>query len=312
MATSAEKHLLLFWCILHSVAAMSIILISIYHIYRTLTLSRLQKQLGMGRLAVLQMIAIFFFGCHSGYDAVTNILFYTESLPLTDDWCFIYAYIRTVTYELGKFSLYFVWITQIHTSYRSSAYQYSTRFVIAPMYILDLVFLALWAGFLNFYLFESHYEEGIGCVIEYELTTFMVCFLFEAFFCVSTLTLFIRPLCHIINHTDTKSADIVHVIVKKIILVFFVVASSSICVTFEFFGYPLVPVDDVINAVCILLMLSLHRKLYTRLCSGTEKVFGWYWYQHHEATLALKRLQSFSCESHVSPPSPSASTSPSV
>ena len=281
MATEAERRMLA-WCILHCTTSCAIILIVIYHVYcicKAYYGPEKEKQKRHCILNILDIYVIVCFLMHSAYDAVTNIMFYAESVSLSDEWCLEYGYWRSVTYQLGKFSLYLMWITQIYVSYKESSYGYSLRFVIIPMYILDVIFIVLFVSFLNHHLYNA-YSDGYTCTIEWNWATlFGTLAVFDAFLNISTLFLFVRPLIQILKaqkitprrlSEDKSTHKFVRLIVKKIILVVVAIISSNLFLTFEFFGIPLVPIDDVVNTICILMMLSLHRNSYEKVCGNTE------------------------------------------
>ena len=272
-------------------------MVIMYHVHCMLTKSEQKRRTVLDVMNLIVMICFF---AHSGYDCATNIVFYADTIPLTNHLCQQYAYLRCTLYEVAKSSLYFMWITQIHTSYKASAYEYSTRFVIIPLYILDMVFL-LFVLWLNLYVIRSHNEPQLGCVVEYEWPLLFIFALFDSFFCISTLILFIRPLAKMIrvgchsgcNVEKAHYREFACVIIKKTSLIFITIASSAIFVPTEFFGYPLIAIDDAINCVCILLMLSLHKDLYIKWCGRAGRVIGWYWYRQTDInTLMMGEIQA--------------------
>ena len=233
----------------------------------------------MGALILLEMSAIIFAFGHSGYDAVTNILFYTKTFTLSDEFCFEYGYWRLLAFEMTKFSMYLVYITQVYITYKTSAYRYSVRFVIAPMYCMSIIYIVLFVFFLNFHLFEAGHD-GLVCTMQSNWAiVFGIHVPFDLFFCITTLVLFIRPLSKIMaarNSTPRRDSRIsggdkfMGVIVKKLILIITTIVSANIFVLFQMFEIPLIPIDDAVNSFCILLMLHLHRDLYQRCCGKME------------------------------------------
>lgn len=275
MATEEAERRMLAWCILHCTAGLCIILILVYNFYRIATLSEKINRHWM--LFVLDIIAILCFLMHTAFDATTNILFYTNSISLTDEWCVDYTYLRGAAYEMGKFSLYAVWITQIHISYKESAYKYSLKRVIIPLYILDVVFIVLFLCVLNPPISDST-TDGYECRMKYNIFKFGIIALFDIFFSVTTLVLFIRPLTLLIGTWRSRGDSggstvyrLIHVLIKKTILIVLTIVSSNVLLFCEFAGVPLVPVDDVVNTVCILMMLSMHQDIYTKCCGEMER-----------------------------------------
>ena len=316
MASDADKNTLLAWCILHIITSCVIIGVIMYHGYRMLTMRDTLK--GRTWLVVLDMMAIICFFNHSCYDAVTNILFYVFDgrVVLTDALCHKYGSYRLIVYHLGRFMLYLVWITQIHKSYKGSSYAYSTRFIIAPMYILNIVFIVVCVSFLDFYWLRSHSENGLWCIVEYEWGMLILVALFDVFFSVSTLILFIRPLTKIIKQGQSGSkaeqkdvSKFVHIIAKKTILISITIASSNIFVPFEFFGIPLVPVDDAVNSICVILMLHLYKDLYKRCCGKMENHIWWCCFHQTEDVMEMVRATTIS---HAECASSPRSVSPSI
>ena len=270
-----ERTLLLMWCTLNVIAGISIISIFVYHVYRLLIVPKFEQHWGVP--VIMNMVAIFFFFIHTAFDTVSNILFYTESFPLSDEWCFDYTYWRMVVFELAKFSLYFVWITQMYISYKGSSYQYSVRFVVAPLYMFNVLFLVLFTSLLNFHVYEAE-QDGIRCSLEWNWGIVAIFVFFDTFFNVTTCILFIRPLTLLLQHRSEGPSGqdqvdkLVRVIVKKIILLMFAILSTYVFVPIELFlGIPLIPIDDAVNSVCILMMLSLHREMYHKCCAKVEK-----------------------------------------
>ena len=303
--------MLLSWCILHAVSGIAIIIIFMYHVYRLVFTSRKDR---CGVPVIMNMVAIIFFFIHSAYDAGSNVIFYTEAFPLSDDWCRDYTYWRLVAFELGKFSLYLVWITQIYISYKTSSYHYSVKLIILPLYMMDVTFLFLFTCFLNFHVFEAHHH-GISCSMQWNWGIVAIFVFFDAFFNITTFVLFVRPLALIIKHgaenhsSHAQTGKFVRVIVKKIILISIAIISTALFVPIELlFGIPLVPIDDVVNSVCILLILSLHRELYSKCCGKMETKLIDYWY--HNRVMPVERVGSSS--ETVDTPSPTAVASPTV
>eukprot|EP01084_Bolivina_argentea_P069200 125968_1 len=285
------KFALLIYCILHSMAVMAIVTMIIYHC-RTMNKHREKIQDHGKVLLIMNMLCMIMLLLHSLYDAVTNIIFFSQTIELNDNLCSKHHSIRAIFYHFDRFSLYLVWITQIYLSYNDSTFRYSISYVIAPLYVTSIIFVLLYTLWFDWDYILGYYPDTISCEIIFPYWwIFIVSIAFESFFSLTTLTLFVYPLKKMVNVNFKKNikftADrinndkLIDIIIKKILLVSIIVLSTMIIVPFEIFGYQLIPLDDVINCFAILFMLSLYDESYRKYFGRIHKMFAWYFVKQH-------------------------------
>merc|ERR1712062_334786 len=119
---------------------------------------------------------------------------------------------------------------------------------------------------------------SLQCGVEWNFSLLLLYFTLNASLGIFITVFFIHPLCDMLEWNSTRVStesiqedELLSVVTRKLILVAIAMITPFVLIPIELCGFTLIPIGNVINSLCMLLLLPLHRNLYMRCCGTREE-----------------------------------------
>ena len=189
--------------------------------------------------------------------------------------CYTLRTLYTIFYVTNKTCIYYSYFLRLDVSFGGSSFEVN-RCLLIILYIATtiyfLVYIITVIPFDDKTDYEWNYEYNIcrekdanfDSVIGLILT--LAGILYECIISITTLILFLKPLCYLSHVQNDKNVH--HLIIKVAILNGIIIIS---CITslvwYSFISSTIIfMIDNVLNSLCLILMVNIHDKLYIKLC----------------------------------------------
>ena len=199
--------------------------------------------------------------------------------------CYILYLFGVSFYAVNKTLVYYSYLLRLDLSFEGSALQVK-KHVLRRLYLATTIYFLIYIiaiCFTDKTEFEWNDKYHICINTDPHIATWqgritaISIILYECVISIRTLILFIKPLCNLA--TNDNDPYFHELIVKVGLLNSIIIISSVIGVIYysitssRLFLF----IDNVINSLCLILMVNSHKKLYRRLC---HCCISWEWCRH--------------------------------
>lgn len=250
---------------------------------------------------IFTYLTLIFFMLYNMLDAYS--ISFVNDIDNLDDICMIIYVFQTLLLLFGKVSLYIVFVLRLKIvyDYLIDKNTFSSLYVIIILYGIS-TFIGAMTMFgknngITWYVNDSGDNECDLDPNDILLILAAISFLTDVVIQVYYLVLFLRPLFIVLNQTsksnnknsnndndngdnnndniiDSSKEEIPSIMIKYGILTCLTVITTMISlITFIFFDAQFIIIDNVFNSMTILLMSSIHDKIYNKLCCCCHNAF---------------------------------------
>eukprot|EP01084_Bolivina_argentea_P168275 291867_1 len=229
--------------------------------------------------------------------------------------CNIVYGILTVLYVLNKTILYYSYFLRLDITYNDSTFEVNKRLLLT-LSILTVVYFFIWVMYWfygpkdTFYYNQTYnycYRETATTSNIFGTIGIILVIFYELFVSILSLILFIKPLCYL-HHI--KADPILHETIIKVGLLNIIIIISTVAMYLVYsftLGAIFLVIDNVINSICLVLMINIHKQLYRTMC---YLCLRWTCCQYIEDNINVKNLNVEITEHAIVPVS--ATNSPNI
>ena len=223
--------------------------------------------------------------CITGYTITTILAVFARWKYFTSiTSCTFMTKSASIIYTLSKASLYTLFLALLHSVYGSSAYRYSPKLLITAG-IINVIYCIVFSTLIGLYGFVNPHtgdiSVGILCNPSFP-KWFIISFgAYDIILSVSFMVAFNYPLSRATKDHKAKQEQIKELLIKtgvrtKILIWTAVISTMLILAFMAIVGSAMfIPVDTVINCVCICLMTPYYSvKYYKCLCAVCICCYG--------------------------------------
>ena len=188
--------------------------------------------------------------------------------------CYLSFVVGFVLYGISKTIVYYSYFLRLDVSFGGSGFEVN-QILLKILYILSTLYLMAYFIAVPFddkrdYSWNNKYnvcdysDYNFNSLLGIVLTSTII--IYEGIVSILTLILFLRPLCYLMKVQHDK--DLHDLTVKVGLLNSIVIISSIFGLVWYSFTAQLTTlyIDNVVNSLCLILMVNVHDKLYRKLC----------------------------------------------
>ena len=188
--------------------------------------------------------------------------------------CYPLFIVNTLIYGMNKANIYFSYFLRLDVSFEGSSFQVNkcllrVLYIITGLYFMGYIFNIPFTDKRDFtwnYEYNvcerrsSNFQSLTGLILAMGIIAY------ECIISITTLILFLKPLFYLNRVQNDRD---LHNLIIKVALLNGIIIISSITglIWFSITGSGItINMDNVINSLCIILMVNVHERLYRKLC----------------------------------------------
>ena len=188
--------------------------------------------------------------------------------------CYTMRTFYTIFYATNKTCIYYSYFLRLDVSFGGSSFEVN-RCLLKLLYIATTIYFLVYITILPFddksdyewnYKYNICRENDANFDSMFGLILTLAAVLYECIISITTLILFLKPLCYL---SHVQNDENVHHLTIKVALLNGIIIISCITslVWYSFISSTIIfMIDNVLNSLCLILMVNIHDKLYIKLC----------------------------------------------